>query len=234
MSVPPYFKKQPQLVLQVGLNMAIPIPDLKVDDDGVTCTLSFSRTPFWCSLPWTAVYALVGEDGRGMIWPTEVPREVAAQMERNGQAGQSGQAGQAGQAAQAAQAGQAAQGKTGTAQAGERAERPAAKSGPGAAAVRDKSRRDPKKRKSPGLAAADGGGPRAVPGTGDGQVTHTSAPTVLGSAPGAGGAGAGSRPRSPMSSPTQGITPPGTRTSAPGRPARKGKRELPPYLRVVK
>src|SRR6266540_2148784 len=36
--VPSYFKKQPQLVLQVGLNMAIPIPDLKVDNDGVSCT----------------------------------------------------------------------------------------------------------------------------------------------------------------------------------------------------
>jgi len=44
--VPAYFKKQPQLVLQVGLNMAIQIPDLKVDDEGVTCTLSFNRARF--------------------------------------------------------------------------------------------------------------------------------------------------------------------------------------------
>jgi stringent starvation protein B len=79
--VPTYFKKQPQLVLQVGLNMAIPIPDLKVDDDGVSCTLSFNRRPFWCRLPWSAIYALVGEDMKGMIWPDEVPSEVAAQRE---------------------------------------------------------------------------------------------------------------------------------------------------------
>src|SRR4051812_1369251 len=79
--VPPWLKKQAQLVLQVGLNMAIPIPDLKVDDTGVSCTLSFNRAPFWCQLPWTAIYALVGEDGRGMVWPSEVPSEVAAQME---------------------------------------------------------------------------------------------------------------------------------------------------------
>src|SRR5688572_19427366 len=65
--VPLHFKKQAQLVLQVGLNMAVPIPDLHVDDEGVTCTLSFNRSPFWCRLPWTAVYALVGEDKRGMI-----------------------------------------------------------------------------------------------------------------------------------------------------------------------
>jgi stringent starvation protein B len=79
--VPQYFKKQPQLVLQVGLNMAIPIPDLKVEDDAITCTLSFSRKPFWCRLPWTAVFALVGEDMKGMVWPDEVPAEVAAQRE---------------------------------------------------------------------------------------------------------------------------------------------------------
>jgi hypothetical protein len=84
--VPAYFKKQPQLVLQVGLNMAISIPDLKVDDEGVTCTLSFNRRPFWCRLPWTAIYALVGEalegeDMKGMLWPDDVPAEIAAQRE---------------------------------------------------------------------------------------------------------------------------------------------------------
>jgi stringent starvation protein B len=81
-AVPPWFKKQPQLVLQVGLNMAIPIPDLRVEDEGVTCTLSFNRSPFWCKLPWDAIYALVGEDGRGMIWPNDVPPEVASQMQK--------------------------------------------------------------------------------------------------------------------------------------------------------
>jgi stringent starvation protein B len=84
--VPAYFKKQPQLVLQVGLNMAIAIPDLKVDDEGVTCTLSFNRRPFWCRLPWTAIYALVGEalegeDMKGMLWPDDVPAEIAAQRD---------------------------------------------------------------------------------------------------------------------------------------------------------
>lgn len=80
--VPKWFIGQPQLVLQVGLNMAIPIPDLKVDDDGVSCTLSFSRTPFWCSIPWSAVYALVGENGRGMVWQDDVPPELASQMQQ--------------------------------------------------------------------------------------------------------------------------------------------------------
>jgi stringent starvation protein B len=80
--VPNWFRKQPQLVLQVGLNMAIPIPDLHVDDDGLSCTLSFNRSPHHCVVPWSAVYALVGEDGRGMVWPDDVPPEVASQMQQ--------------------------------------------------------------------------------------------------------------------------------------------------------
>jgi stringent starvation protein B len=80
--VPKWFKQQFQLVLQVGLNMAVPIPDLEVTDDGISCTLSFNRSPFWCVAPWKAIYALVGEDGRGMIWPDDVPPELAAQAQR--------------------------------------------------------------------------------------------------------------------------------------------------------
>ena len=80
--VPLHFKKQAQLVLQVGLNMAVPIPDLHVDDEGVTCTLSFNRAPFWCRLPWSAIYALVGDDKRGMIWPDEVPAEVDSAQQK--------------------------------------------------------------------------------------------------------------------------------------------------------
>jgi hypothetical protein len=76
-AVPPWLKKQPHLILQVGLNMPVAIPDLDVDDDGVTCTLSFNRSPFWCKLPWSAIYALVSKDARGMVWPDDVPPEVA-------------------------------------------------------------------------------------------------------------------------------------------------------------
>jgi stringent starvation protein B len=77
--VPAWFKRQPQLVLQIGLNMPKPIPDLNVDDDGISCTLSFSNAPHFCQLPWSAVYALIGASGRGMVWPDDVPKEVAGQ-----------------------------------------------------------------------------------------------------------------------------------------------------------
>jgi hypothetical protein len=79
--VPAWFKKQPQLVLQVGLNMAVPIPDLRVDEQGLSCTLSFNRSPFFCMIPWRAIFALVGEKGQAMVWAEDVPAEVAAQAQ---------------------------------------------------------------------------------------------------------------------------------------------------------
>jgi stringent starvation protein B len=78
--VPQGFLKQPQLVLQIGLNMAISIPDLDVGDDGISCTLSFNKRPHFCRLPWSSIYALIGEQGGGMVWPEDVPPEVVSQQ----------------------------------------------------------------------------------------------------------------------------------------------------------
>lgn len=82
--IPPWFKNQAQLVLQVGLMMAVPIHDLDVGEEGISCTLSFSRQPHWCFMPWSATYALVGDDGQGMVWPECVPSEVARQSDLQG------------------------------------------------------------------------------------------------------------------------------------------------------
>lgn len=75
--VPTRFKDQPRLVLQVGLNMSVPIPDLRIDDEGLSCTLSFNRSPFFCVVPWSSVFAMIGDDTRCMVWPDDVPIEVA-------------------------------------------------------------------------------------------------------------------------------------------------------------
>ena len=80
--VPQWLRNQPQLVLQIGLDMPIPIPDLRVDDDGVYGTLSFQRSPFTCQVPWEGVFALVGEDGRGRVWPEDLPGEIASEVDR--------------------------------------------------------------------------------------------------------------------------------------------------------
>lgn len=80
--VPPWLAEQPQLVLQVGLDLPVPIPDLRVDDHGVFGTLSFNRAPFTCTVPWEAVFALVGDDGMGMVWAEDMPLEIAAEVEQ--------------------------------------------------------------------------------------------------------------------------------------------------------
>lgn len=78
--VPPQFRKEPRLILKIGLNMPVPIPDLRLDEDSMSCTLSFNRSPFYCVVPWSSVFAMVGEDGRGMVWPDDVPQELAVKV----------------------------------------------------------------------------------------------------------------------------------------------------------
>jgi stringent starvation protein B len=226
-AVPPYFKKQPQLVLQVGLNMAIPIPDLQVDDDGVTCTLSFNRSPFWCKLPWSAVYALVGEDGRGMVWPSEVPAEVAAQMERAA----AKQASEAPQRADGAGAGAPAPAGAGAPAQGPRSGRPRRNRAPGgqtgvaplkpresAAPATEKNSKGASPQLAPAPSGAASGGrsaPKVVPAAAGASAEPLSAGSGL-------AASKGPRPAPPAAAPTR------------GGGGKKGKRELPPYLRVVK
>lgn len=80
--VPAWLAKQPQLVLQVGLDLPVPIPDLRVDDEGVFGTLSFNRSPFTCAVPWDSIFALFGEDGMGMVWPDDLPSEIADEVQQ--------------------------------------------------------------------------------------------------------------------------------------------------------
>ncbi len=86
--VPPQFRKEPRLILKIGLNMPVPIPDLRLDDESMSCTLSFNRSPFYCVVPWSSCFAMVGEDGRGMVWPDDVPQELAVKVVEPTSAGQ--------------------------------------------------------------------------------------------------------------------------------------------------
>jgi len=80
--VPVEHAGQAKLVLRFGYHLSPPIPDLCVDEDGVRGTLTFRGQSFACDLPWEAVYALVGDDGRGLIWPEDVPSEVRDELGR--------------------------------------------------------------------------------------------------------------------------------------------------------
>ncbi len=80
--VPQSYRSEPQLVLQIGFDMPVPIRDLQVDADGIFGTLSFNRSLFTCHVQWDAVFALAGDDGRGMVWPDSMPQEISEEIER--------------------------------------------------------------------------------------------------------------------------------------------------------
>jgi stringent starvation protein B len=224
-SVPKWFLGQPQLVLQVGLNMAIPIPDLKVDEDGVSCTLSFSRTPFWCCIPWSAVYALVGEDGRGMVWPNDVPPELVSQMQQKMGGGAQPQKPARKQRAKlaAVDSSEAESGRSGSAP---------------TSASSSKSGSSGGGRAKPEAARDDGGEAPEVPARSKPAPAERE-PSRPNEKP------ARSPEARPAASPRREVTPPSSPAAAPpakpsagsaGAPAgqKKPKRELPPYLRVIK
>jgi hypothetical protein len=75
--VPPVHRDGPRLVLRFGHGLTPPILDLVIDAAGVVGTLMFHGQPYRCHVPWPAVFAIVGEDSRGLVWPPEVPAEVA-------------------------------------------------------------------------------------------------------------------------------------------------------------
>ena len=190
-SVPPWFKKQPQLVLQIGLNMAIPIPDLRLDDDGMRCTLSFSGSPFYCVVPWTVVFAIVGDDARGMVWPDDVPVEVSRQATPP----------RAVESPARKEGKEAKEGKEGW------------KPEPTSETKADGSAKTKKPRKRPALAAVEDAPP--APASKPGKPQRAPAPARVEAAP--------STPALPAPAP-----------SRPAVGAPRKKRELPPYLRVVK
>jgi stringent starvation protein B len=79
--IPLHLRDKYQVVLQIGLNMPVPIPDLSYSDDHIVGTLSFKGNPFKVRVPMSAVFALVGEDAKGMVWNADMPAEVKAEQE---------------------------------------------------------------------------------------------------------------------------------------------------------
>jgi len=75
--VPAHLKGEAHLVLQYGHDLPIAIPDLQIDEHGVNATLSFARTPWPTFVPWSAVYVVTSDDGRGVLYPEDVPGDVS-------------------------------------------------------------------------------------------------------------------------------------------------------------
>lgn len=75
--VPPHLKNEAHLVLQYGHDLPIPIPDLAIDEYGVSATLSFARQPHHTVIPWAAVYVVALDDGRGILYQEDIPEDVS-------------------------------------------------------------------------------------------------------------------------------------------------------------
>ena len=240
--VPPQFRKEPRLILKIGLNMPVPIPDLRLDEESMSCTLSFNRSPFYCVVPWSSVFAMVGEDGRGMVWPDDVPQELAVKMVEPG-----APSSERSETPREAPAPSSSGGKR-AARASKLADDSAA---PSSAAASSASGRGAKKKKAskkeeqprPMLVAVPNSPARPPPAReGEAAATGDRRPRP---AARSGGERIGERPsdrnerRDGVSAIPSAQASRGTPSSRipPSRPAAQGprpKRELPPYLRVVK
>lgn len=73
--LPSYLTDQPVLVLNYSYRYGV--GDFRFDDKVVEATLSFSRQPYFCIVPWSAVFA-VTTDARteGSVWQEDLPPEL--------------------------------------------------------------------------------------------------------------------------------------------------------------
>lgn len=75
--VPAALRTERDLVLRIGRDLTPPIPDLTVDDFGVTGTLAFAGKGFFVRVPWAALFAVVIEGyGPGLTWPGDFPPDL--------------------------------------------------------------------------------------------------------------------------------------------------------------
>lgn len=266
--VPPQFRKEPRLILKIGLNMPVPIPDLRVDDESMSCTLSFNRSPFYCVVPWSSCFAMVGEDGRGMVWPDDVPQELAVKVvdpdqapsreARDGDGKSRADAPASVRSAGKAEGPRSGRGGGRTSKGADRAAASASASGSAAGASGDPGAREEAgsgntaSKKKKGKKKEEGRPVLvAVPSHDRGESDRRESTNPAGSAgpSSRGGGREGARDGvsaipSPASRRSGGMMPPSSQPSPslrrppPSERPREGqvrpKRELPPYLRVVK
>lgn len=74
-AVPGHLTDQPVLVLNFSFRYGV--KDFRFDDKGVEASLSFSRQPFYCVVPWSAVFAVTNDDRtQGSVWQEDLPAEL--------------------------------------------------------------------------------------------------------------------------------------------------------------
>lgn len=61
--LPPHLLHKSMITIQVGRNLAVPIPDLETTPKGLGATLSFNNKGFFCFIPWCSVSYVHVNDG---------------------------------------------------------------------------------------------------------------------------------------------------------------------------
>ncbi len=82
--LPERFRSEAHLRLDYGYGFQPPIPDLTIDDAGITATLSFNRQPFKTFVPWSAVYLIADFDGNGAVWQEDIPSDLRIEQDAGG------------------------------------------------------------------------------------------------------------------------------------------------------
>jgi len=77
--IPEYLKTAVQVAFDYGAALAKPTTDAVIDDDGIHATLSFDQTPFYTSVPWSAVFCVLSPPHGTVVWPADVPKHVVAE-----------------------------------------------------------------------------------------------------------------------------------------------------------
>ena len=73
--VPPAHAENPALALNLSYRFGI--PDLEIDETGVSASLSFSGSRFHCTLPWSALFAMRSHtDDTFHVWSADIPEEL--------------------------------------------------------------------------------------------------------------------------------------------------------------
>ena len=57
----------PVVTVQIGNELAVPIPDIQLDERGLTMTLSFNRANHPCYMPWASIIGARTAGGEVMV-----------------------------------------------------------------------------------------------------------------------------------------------------------------------
>ncbi len=78
-AVPPSLAAEPQLNLDFSHRFGL--ADFAYDERGVRASLTFNRQPYFCEVPWSAVYSLFSHvDNERLTWARSLPPEILERL----------------------------------------------------------------------------------------------------------------------------------------------------------